>query len=257
LALPALADAVKAALDGRPELAQSALSIQINQLDARLSRELAKPQIDAVGTVSATGLAGTQLTAQSNSFASAFAPLVDRLNTLSGLAGLPAITQINLGGGQIPPIFLGGYGQSLNGLVGANFPSASIGIQMSLPLRNRTALAQAAVSSAEGKRLKNQQQQLEMAIEQDVRNALQLASSAQAQLDAATDARRYAEEQYSSEQRQFQAGTSTVYLVLQRQTALIAARTREIRARSDVKEAAANLDRASARTIEALGITVQ
>jgi HAE1 family hydrophobic/amphiphilic exporter-1 len=257
MAMPPLEEALKAAFDGRPELALSALSIEINQLDTKLSQEQAKPQIDAVANVSTTGLAGTQLPTQGNSFASAFAPLVERLNTLSIMAGLPPITNISLGGGQIPPIFLGGYGQSLNSLVGMNYPSATVGVQISLPIRNRTAQAQEQVSRAEGRRLQAQRTQIEKAITQDVRNAMQLASSAQAQLEAAIDGRRYAEEQYSSEQRQFQAGTSTVFLVLQRQTSLIVARTREIRARSDLKEAAANLDRASAKTIESLGITLQ
>lgn len=256
-ALPTLDEAMKHAFEGRPELAQSMLSIQINQLDAKLSREQAKPQIDAIATLSATGLAGTQLSSQSNSFASAFGPLVDRLSTLSALAGLPPVPQINLGGGQIPPIFVGGYGQSLSALGAGNFPSATIGVQISLPVRNRTALAQVAISSAEGRRLKALQQQLEMAVQQDVRNALQIASSAQAQLDAAVDARRYAEQQYASEQRQFLAGTSTVFLVLQRQTSLIGARTGEIRARANLSEAGANVDRAAARTIEVLGISVQ
>lgn len=257
LVLPALDVAMSHALEARPELAQSAISIQINQLDAKLSREQSKPQIDAVATLSATGLAGTQLAAQNNSFAAAFEPLVDRLSALSSLAGLPPVPPISLGGGSIPPIFVGGYGQSLSGMAGVNFPSATVGVQMSLPIRNRTALAQVAVATAEGHRLKAQQQQLEMAVEQDVRNALQMASSAQAQLDAAVDARRYAEQQYASEQRQFLAGTSTVFLVLQRQTTLIAARTSEIRARANLREAAANVDRAEARTIESLGIAVR
>ncbi|HWD97986.1 MAG TPA: TolC family protein, partial [Bryobacteraceae bacterium] len=69
-------------------------------------------------------------------------------------------------------------------------------------------------------------------------------------------AREYAEQQYASEQRQFQAGTSTVFLVLQRQTDLIAARTREVRARADVGEAQANLDRATAATLEKRNIKV-
>jgi outer membrane protein TolC len=255
--LPTLEEAMKRALEARPELAQSALSIEINQLDTRLSREQAKPQIDAVATVSTTGLAGTVLPSQNNSFASAFEPLVDRLSALSALAGLPPVPPINLGGGTVPSIFVGGYGQSLAGMGGANFPSATIGVQMSLPIRNRTALAQVAVSTAEGRRLKVQRQQVEMAVQQDVRNALQMVSSAQAQLDAAIDARTYAEQQYESEQRQLQAGTSTVFLVLQRQTELIAARTRETRARADVREAGANLDRATARTIEALRIEIR
>ena len=77
------------------------------------------------------------------------------------------------------------------------------------------------------------------------------AASAQQRLDAAVNARKFAEDQYSSEQRQFQAGTSTVFLVLQRQTDLTVARTREVRAESDMGEASANLDRALARTLEA------
>ena len=93
-----------------------------------------------------------------------------------------------------------------------------------------------------------------MAIEADVRNALQALHSAHMRLDAAAVARRSAEEQYASEQRQFQAGTSTVFLVLQRQTDLVAARGREVRARADVAEATANLDRATARTIDAWNI---
>ena len=153
------------------------------------------------------------------------------MNALSALAGLPPVPVSTSAGATIPPILLGGYGQSLNALTSGNFTSAQVGVQFSLPLRNRTANAQVAFSVAEGHRLKTQRQQIEMAIEQDVRNALQTASSARSRLDAATTARQYAEQQYSSEQRQFQAGTSTVFLVLQRQTDLIAARTREVRAR--------------------------
>ena len=59
--------------------------------------------------------------------------------------------------------------------------------------------------------------QIGMAIEADVRNALQSAATAQSKLDAITLARQSAEEQYASEQRQFQAGTSTVFLLFQRQ----------------------------------------
>ena len=59
--LPTLDEAIKSALAARPELAQSAISITSNQLDTRLSREQAKPQIDAFANVSVTGLAGHPL----------------------------------------------------------------------------------------------------------------------------------------------------------------------------------------------------
>ena len=48
-----------------------------------------------------------------------------------------------------------------------------------------------------------------------------------------------------------------MFLVLQRQTDLITARSREVRAHADFAEALANLDRATASTIEARGIKLQ
>ncbi len=181
------------------------------------------------------GLAGTNNPALSNSALSSFFP--------SGFGAVPQL--------------IGGYGQSLSNLGSGNFATVQVGVQFSLPIRNRTADAQAAIAVAEAHRLKTQQNQIGMAIEADVRNALQLVTDAQLRFDAAALARRSAEDQYASEQRQFQAGTSTMFLVLQRQTDLISARAREVRARADCAEAMANLERATARTLEARGITLQ
>jgi outer membrane protein TolC len=257
-ALPALEDAVKQALAGRPELKESALTLDVNQLDARLTREQTKPQVDVVTTLSTVGLAGQPVVqAGANPFSAAFGPLVDQINQLSAKAGLPPLGGISFGSGGVPPVFIGGYGQSLSNLGTRNYTTASVGVNISLPLRNRTANAAAAFSVAEGRRLRTQRQQIEMAIEQDVRNTLQLVTSAQSRYEAANNAQRYAEEQYRSEERQFQAGTTTVFLVLQRQTDLIAARTRQVRAEADLSEARASLDRALARTIEARNIELK
>ncbi|MDP9053456.1 MAG: TolC family protein [Acidobacteriota bacterium] len=253
--LPTLDEAVKAALAARPELAESATSIEINQFDTRLSHEVAKPQIDVYANLSLTGLAGSLVPSGSNPLTANTTALANQVNILSALAGIAPVTLA--ASGTVPRILVGGYGQSLSALASGKFTTAQVGVQISLPLRNRTAHAQEAVSLAEGRRLKTVRQQLEMAIEQDVRNALQTDSSARARLDAAISARQYAEQQYSSEQRQFQAGTSTVFLVLQRQSELITARTREVRASADLGEAQANYDRSVARTIEARGIEVQ
>jgi HAE1 family hydrophobic/amphiphilic exporter-1 len=229
---PALAEAVKQALQSRPELAEAALGLEVNKLDARLSSEQARPRVDAFANLSAVGLAGQPLPTASNPLAPFFPP----------------------GTVFIPPLLAGGYGTSLSNLASGYFPTAQVGLQVSLPLRNRTAEAQEAISAAEGRRLHAVQDQVGMAVEADVRNALQGVESARSRLDAATLASRSAEEQYASEQRQFQAGTSTVFLVLQRQTDFIAARSREVRARADLGEAVANLDRATAGTLEAHGI---
>ncbi|HEY4086482.1 MAG TPA: TolC family protein, partial [Bryobacteraceae bacterium] len=230
-----LDDAIKTALESRPELKQNMIALAMNKLDVKRTHEQAKPQIDANATLSTVGLSGTPPSAA----------------LLSGLS------QFFPGGVAIPPILIGDYGQSLSNLTSGHFTTASVGVTMSFPIRNRTAEANSAVAASETKRLEATKKQVELAIEQDVRNAVQAVSTAGARLDAASNARKDAEDQYASEQRQFQAGTSTVFLVLQRQTDLIAARTREARAHADLGEAAANLDRATARTLTARNIDVK
>ena len=232
---PSLEEAIARALKSRPELSSNLLALDVNKLDARLSQEQTKPRVDAYANLSAAGLAGVPAQLAANPLAAFFPP----------------------GTVFVPPLLMGSYGQSLSTLAAGTFPTAQVGVKVSLPLRNRTAEAQAAISMAEGRRLRTVQDQLGMAIEADVRNALQAVLATESRLDAAALARRSAEEQYASEQRQFQAGTSTVFLVLQRQTDLIAARSREVRARADAGEAIANLDRATAGTIEARGIKLE
>ncbi len=230
--LPKPQDAIKEALQTRPELFESKLNIDVNRLDTRLNQEQARPQINAVANFSVQGLSGHPI------------PVVPN----------PILEQLGIGTGVLPAIFPGGYSQSLTNLRNGAFPTVQLGIQVSLPIRNRTAEAQLAIGAAEGRRLAAQQQSIEMMVEADVRNALQSAASARFRLDSAVAARQFAEDQYRSEQRQFQAGTSSVFLVLQRQTNLIAAKSQEIRARADVGRTAADLDRATARTLKAQNI---
>ena len=253
--IPTLDEARKHAMAERPELSATQLQIAVNLLDTKLSKENVRPRVDAFANASLAGLSGWPLPPGPNPFTSGFVPLVDLLNQLAALNGIPGVGGISLGGSSsVPQMFVGGYRQSLSNLGSGMFPTLQVGVQVSLPIRNRTAEAQAAISAAEGRRLAAVRDQVQMAIEADVRNALQALTSARERAQAAAIATHSAEEQYASEQRQFQAGTSTVFLVFQRQTDMIAARSREVRARADAAEAQANLDRAMARTIEAHGI---
>ena len=256
--LPTLGEAVNQAIGQRPELTESAINLEINELDKRRNAEAAKPRVDAFATLTTSGLAGIPLPAGPNPFTSGFEPIILYLNQVGALSGLPPIPGVSFGsGGGVPGTLVGSYGQSVSNLVAGNFPTAQVGVQFSFPIRNRAAEANVSVSAAEGRRLHAVRDQIGIAIEADVRNAMQAVSSAQARLAAATVASRSAEEQYNSEQRQLQAGTSTVFLVLQRQTDLINARSREVRARADVAEAVANFDRATAHTIDTYKIQLQ
>ncbi len=252
-----LEEAVQEAIAKRPELAQAGISSEINKTNSRFFKEQTKPQVDLVASYISAGLAGSEVVSGPNPLTAGFAGLFQRINDLSDIANLPPLPPIAIGGaGGVPEILVGGYGQSLSNVLNRRFPTAQIGLEISLPFRNRTAEGDYGASLAEGRRIENQRADLEQRVEADVRNALQAVQSAEARLRAARQERRSAEDQYESEQRKFQAGTSTVFLVLQRQTAMIAARSRELRAQADLDKAIAQFDRSTARTLESYNISL-
>ncbi len=250
-----LPEALKAALDNRPELQQSNIGREINQIDQKYYREQTKPAIDLVGSYGLTGLAGSQSNA-GNPFSSlSTQELRARVDLLLAQANLPALTPLPTQ--ALSPFLIGGYDQSLKNLLSNRFNNFRVGVQISLPLRNRTAAAQLGRSLVEGQRLATQREQLEQSIQVEVRNALQVVRSAEARLHAAGIARRASEQQYLSEQRKLDAGQSTVFLVLERQTALTTARGNELRAQTDLNKAIAELQRATGNALTTNNIVVR
>jgi len=255
LTLPqvSLPDAMKAAKENRQELKQSDLAREINLLDQKLYRDQTKPEVDFVGSYGMTGNAGTQVSTP-NPLTASIDQLRVRVNELSALSGLQPLapaTTVNL-----PPDFFGGYLQSLSNLGSNQFNNFRVGVSISLPLRNRTAEGQLGHALAEGNRIAAQRQQLEQLIQVEVRNALQSLTTADARLRAAAIARTTAEQQYESEKRKLDAGQSTVFLVLERQTALAVARGNELRAQTDLNKATAELQRATGNSLSANNVTV-
>ena len=251
ISLPA---AMKLAMDNRPELQQSNLSREINQIDQTYYRDQTKPEVDLVGSYGVLGLAGTVSTNSINPFSST-TQIRDQVNLLSQLAGLPLL--------PVPPPqtfpsnLIGGVGQSFDNLLLNRFNNFRVGISVNLPLRNRTAQAQLGRSLVEGQRIATQREQLEQAIQVDVRNALQVVRSTEARLRAAAANRSAGEQQYESEKRKLDAGQSTVFLVLDRQTALTTARGNELRAQTDLNKAIADLQRATGNALNVNSIVVR
>ncbi len=249
-----LPDALKAAMDNRPELQQSTIAKEINQIDQKYFREQTKPAMDLVGSYGMIGLAGTARSG-GNPFTSSSTELRDAVNKLLLNAGFDKLPDQPVQ--TISPTLLGGYDQSLQNLLSNRFNNFRVGVQVNLPLRNRTAQAQFGRSLVEGQKIATQREQLEQSIQVDVRNALQVVRSAEARLHAAGIAREAGEQQYQSEQRKLDAGQSTVFLVLERQTALTTARGNELRAQTDLNKAIAELQRATGNALATNNIVVR
>lgn len=249
-----LPDALRTAMENRPELQQSTLAKEINQIDQRFFKDQTKPAVDLVGTYGINGLAGSVSTAGVNPFTASNLLVRQRVDQLSVLAGLDPLP-------VVPPQtfsqdLLGGYGQSLQNLLANRYNNFRVGVSISLPLRNRTAEANLGRSLVEGERIATQREHLEQSIQVDVRNALQSMRSAEARLRAASATREANEQQFASEQRKLDAGQSTTFLVLERQTQLTESRGWELKAQTDLNKAIADLQRATGNALRANSIVV-
>ena len=216
--------ALTEAIRNRPEIAQLETNAEINRIDERYYRNQTKPQIDLVG----------QYTSQ-------------------GLAGAPTARGQTVG---VPENLQGGFINSLGNLFGQDYPTYRVGVAISLPWGNTVAKANLGRTLVQSNRIGNQRAQTEQIIEAEVRNSMQALKSGEARLASALASRQSAEQLYESEQRQFRAGTTTFYLVLQRQTELLAARSRELQAQTDLNKAISEFQRATGTTLSANNVTV-
>lgn len=222
-----LNEAIRLAFQNRQELDQVTTASDINKINEDYFRNQTRPRIDLTGTYIGAGLAG---------------------------ATTPQSINPSTGELRIPENLIGGYRTSLGNLFGNDYPTYRVGLTISLPLRNRQAEADLGRTLVEGDILRNSRAQLEQLIEAEVRNSLQNLLSAESRLEAAVASRISAEQLFESEQRQFRAGTTTVYLVFQRQNDLTAAKGREVQARTDLNKAISLFRRAIGTTLEANGI---
>jgi HAE1 family hydrophobic/amphiphilic exporter-1 len=249
-----LDEALAAAFANRPELAQNNVQQEINKIDTKYFSNQTRPAVDLIASYTTTGLAGTPVTTLGSPFTATTDLLVDRVNILSGLAGLPPVV-VNQNTG-LPGFLLGGYGQSLSNLFSNDFRTFRFGVSFSLQLRNRTAEGQLGRSLAEGRKIGAQRKILEQAIEVEVRNALQSVEMGLERVETARASREAADKQYQSEQRRFDAGLSTTYFVLERQNTLSESRGRELRAMTEYNKAMSELQRVMGTTLSSANVEV-
>jgi len=224
-----LNDALKEARENRPELRRLRLQNDINKIDIQYFKNQIRPQIDIQSTFATTGLAGTPLS---------------RIDPDTGTPILP------------PDNLIGGNGRMLGNLFGFGTRNVVVGVAISLPLRNRTAKANLAGVQIQKEQLEASVRSQDQIIEVDVRNAAQAVETSRRRVLAAREARANAEMQLEGEQRLYQVGRSTTFLLFQRENALTNARNAELRAETDYNKALADLQRATSTTLRANNIVV-
>ena len=223
-------DLVATALSARPELAQSRIDMRNREISIRALRNGMLPSLDAFAYWGGSGTAGV--------------PTAFRR---PGQTGPP----------QISPGFLGGIGTAINQAFGGDFPDYAFGLQISIPIRNRAAQADAAQAKVEERQAQLRLRQLENTVRAEVRNALIALQQNRARLDAARKQRELQERTLEAEQKKFQFGASTIFLVIQAQRDLAEAESTVVRALNDYMKSRVGMDRATGQTIHKNGIILE
>jgi HAE1 family hydrophobic/amphiphilic exporter-1 len=220
-----LNDALKEARDNRPELRRLRLQSDINAIDLQYFKNQMRPQIDLQATFATTGLAGSPCTGSACQ-------------------------------GSAPAFLQGGFAQDLRNVFSFETRTIVVGMTFQFPIQNTTAKANFAGASIQKEQLQASVRSQDQLIEQDVRNAAQNVETSRRRVLAARDARVNAETQLEGEQRLYQVGRSTTFLLFQRQNALTNARNAELRAETDYNKALADLQRATSTTLRANNVMV-
>jgi outer membrane protein len=222
---PPVEDLIAEALRKRPDLAQAGIQVENSQINLKGSRNALRPELDVVGNVQNGGLSGN-------------------INS-AGAALTPGAT-----------LYPGGYGTALGQIFRNNFPTYSVGLQLTMPLRNRVAQADAIRDEMQVRQTQARRQQFEDQVRLEVADAYVSMQQARAAYEAAVQSRVLQEQSVKVEQLTFDVGIATNYLVIQYQTYLAQAQSTEVAAKGALAKAMIALDRATASTLDANQVSI-
>ena len=175
--------------------------------------------------------------------------------TNNGLAGQ---VNPNFTGNQIPSaFFIGGPATALDQIFTRNFPDYRVGINLSIPLRNRQAQADLAATLLQKRQAEIGLTQTSNSIRLEVQNAMIGVEQARARYNSATKTVALQQKTLEAEQKKFDLGASTIFLVVQAQRDLAIARSQQIGAQNSYVVARTALDQATGRILEAHNISLE
>jgi len=222
-------DLISDALQHSPDLAQSRIDLTNRDITKRAARNELLPTVDLVAWYGASAAAGN-------------------VNPLVPVCVPPASPQTTF---CVPPPLPTpkGFGDAFTNLFGYNYPDYAVGLNVNIPIRNRTAQADQVRSELEYRQAQVRLQQLQNQIAIQVRNAQFSVQQNRARVDAAGSARQLASESLDAEQKKYALGASTNTLVLQAQRDLAQAEANVVTAMSAYEKSKVELDRVMGLTL--------
>ena len=219
-AVEPIEDLVSRALENRPDLAQSRMQIDNSKIALQGTKNTLLPTLSAVADLRNNTLASTQ----------------------NGLIGPSSQTT-----GLVQASLGGGLGQ----LFRRNFPDYTVGLNLSVPLRNRNAQANMAVATLNLRQSELQVQRQINQIAVDVHNAVIALQEARAQYQAAVKQRTLEEQTVDADQKKLSlGGDTTIFQVIQDQRDLSTAASNVVTAEAAYIQARVQLDLATGMILQ-------
>ena len=223
-------DLVQQAYVNNPQIEQASLSMKNNEITIKAEKNGLLPVVDAYAFYGSSQLAGSQNP--------------NALNLSTGQNYPP---------GCFPPI---DYSTAVGHFFNSSAPDKGVGVNITIPLRNRVAQADQARSQMEYRQAQMRLQQLYIQIRIQVINAQYALTNDRAQVSAAQAGREYAAQSLDAEQKKYRLGASTSALVLQQQRNMASAENTLIAATAAYAKDRAALRQLTSSTLDAYGVSI-
>jgi outer membrane protein len=226
ITIPALTEAVKIAMENRPELRQAAIDLTNRDIDVEYLNNQKKPLFDVTASFTQNGTGGTR-TIRDSQF-----------------------------GGAIVDIIPGGIFSSFGQLFSYNYRGWATGFTFTIPLNNKAAIADYDRAVNERQLSQSRLDTMKQQIALEVRNALTQVEQARATIETATIASELARDQMEAEQTKFNLGTSTLRFVLEEQRNVAQAESSELQSVVSFNKVLVDLDKAMGLTLQKNNVRV-
>jgi outer membrane protein TolC len=233
-------DLVNDALGHRGELAEARITLRNEEISMKAIRSSLLPSLDLFAYYGGSGVGGS-------------------LNPNVPICGVN-VTGLCFDPTKAPPAFRNGgpvsYADTLNQLVNSTAPDKGVGLQLTIPLRNRVAQATQIRSELEYRQAQMRLQQLENQVRIEIRNAQFAVQQNRASVASAQAAVDLGRQSLDAEQKKYALGASTTTLVLQNRSALAQAESTLVSAMAAYEKAQTELARATGLLLDHAGIQI-
>jgi len=213
-----------------PQIEQAVLNMKNNQITIKAEKNGLLPVVDVYGFYGASALAGGD--------SPYYNPSVFGGSSTSTYTPVP-------------------YGTAVNHLFNSSSPDKGFGVNVTVPLRNRTAQADQARSQIELRQSQMRLQQLYTQVRIQVINGQYALTNDRAQVAAAQASRDYGAQSLDAEQKKYRVGASTTANVLQQGRSLATSENTLISATAAYAKDRAALLQLLSETLDRYGINIQ